>query len=285
MENIVALALFSCLPLFSVAQLSQPQHYCIAQSVELHSKVVGDTFTISIQTPKEYTTEPDKHYPIALLIDGDFYFPTLAPLMRQYEMTGLLPPIILVGIGYGDFQKMDALRMRDLLYPQSLETDELDAPGGGLDFYRFITDELLPYLEADLRVDTTQRTLLGHSFGGYFALFALLQQTQMGHQIFSNIVSASPSLWYNDFYLYQLPEELASAHPREKLNVIITAGGLENEEWTLSPLQKLTVLFNHQSVPNLYLNAFIYNFLDHMDTGQLSFMKGLQRFYSPAVTQ
>ncbi|SEK37135.1 alpha/beta hydrolase [Parapedobacter koreensis] len=284
-KNIVIFLMLSFSPLSGIAQLDQPENYAISQTFKFYSTAVKDTFTISIQKPKEYSTEPNRHYPIALLLDGDFYFPTMAPLTRQYEMTGLLLPIILVGIGYNDFQKMDSLRVRDFLYPKAMESDEINAPGGGLNFYRFITEELLPHLEADLRVDTTQRTLLGHSFGGYFALYTLLQQAQERQMVFANIVSASPTLWYNDFYLYQLSERLASNSPKDKLNVIISAGGLENDEWTTVPIQKLTVLFNNRTIPNLYLNAFIYNFLDHMDTGQLSFIKGLQRFYSPTIIQ
>ena len=282
MENTPILLLFLFLPLLGMSQLNSPMPDRPDRAVRFYSENVKDTFAVSIQRPTEYTANPAKRYPVVVLTDGDFYFPTLAPLLRQYEMTGLLPPMILVGIGYGDFRRMDSLRTRDLLYPRSLASDELSAPGGGLDFYRFVTGELLPRLEADLRIDTAQRTLMGHSFGGYFALYTALQQAMEGQVIFSNIVSASPTLWYHDFYLNQLPGQLASTDLAGALNIIITAGNLESSEWTLAPIQKLTGLFNDQSIPNLYLNAFIYNFLDHMDTGQLSFVKGLRYFYPPA---
>ncbi|WP_353195889.1 alpha/beta hydrolase-fold protein [Parapedobacter defluvii] len=284
MKNNTLLVWLLLLPALGTAQLNQPINY-LTTTREYHSATVGDTFTVAMQLPKDYYSDTTQRYPIVLLVDGDFYFPSMAPLIRQYEMTGLLPPLILVGIGYGDFQKMDSLRVRDFLYPKPLESDEITAPGGGLNFYRFITTELLPQVEMEIRVDTTQRTLLGHSFGGYFALAALLQQVKEDQNIFSNIVAASPSLWYHDFYLDRLPDELALHKPDSRLNMVLTAGSLENSEWTLNPIYKLTVAFKNQDIQHVYLNAFIYNFLDHMDTGQLSFIKGLQSFFNQPPTQ
>lgn len=284
MENNTLLVWLLLLPVLGVAQLNRPAHYHTTIR-EYYSTAVGDTFTVAMQLPEDYHSDSDQRYPIVLLVDGDFYFPSMAPLVKQHEMIGLLPPVILVGIGYGDFEKMDSLRVRDFLYPQSLESDEIKASGGGLNFFKFISTELLPQLEGELRVDTAQRTLMGHSFGGYFALTAMLQQAQEGKTIFSNIVAASPSLWYHDFYLNQLPEKLASLKPDTRLNIVLTAGSLENSEWTVDPIYNLTMAFKNQNIDSLYLNTFIYNFLDHMDTGQLSFIKGLQRFYSPLITQ
>lgn len=284
MENNTLLVGLLLLPTLGLAQLNQPGNYHITTR-EYYSTSVQDTFTIAVQLPKDYHSNTDQHYPVVLLVDGDFYFPSMAPLIRQYEMTGLLPPLILVGIGYGDFQEMDSLRVRDFLYPKPLESDEITAPGGGLDFYRFLTSELLPQMETELRVDTTCRTLMGHSFGGYFALAALLQQVKENKNIFSNIVAASPTLWYHDFYLNQLPDELTRYKPDNRMSIVLTAGGLENSDWTLNPIYKLTQYFKNNNIQQLYLNVFIYNFLDHMDTGQLSFIKGLQSFYNPPITQ
>ena len=274
--NYPSLLLLFLLPLWGFAQLNQPTSYTAVETTSIYSTHVNDTLTLSVQLPKDYLSSTDTRYPIAILLDGDFYFPTMAPMVRQYEMTGLLPPMILVGIGYGDFRKMDSLRVRDFLYPEPLETDEMTAPGGGLDFYRFITKELLPQLETDFRVDTLQRTLLGHSFGAYFSLFALLQQVNEGNLVFANILAASPTLWYHDFYLNQLPGKLNEFALKNPLNVLITAGSLENSEWTLNPIQNLAASFKNQNISNLHLSAIIFNFLDHMDTGQLTFIKGLQ---------
>ncbi len=68
----------------------------------------------------------------------------LAAAVKQYEEVGMLPPIILVGIGYHSFKEMDLLRNRDYLYPVPLKSDETTSSGGGLNFYNFLIKELLP---------------------------------------------------------------------------------------------------------------------------------------------
>ena len=95
------------------------------------SQSVDDTFHINVQVPQEYFTDSSKKYPTVLLLDGNFYFPMMAPIVRQYEVTGLLPPLILVSVGYASFQAMDSLRVRDYLFPKALPSDEMEAIGGG----------------------------------------------------------------------------------------------------------------------------------------------------------
>ncbi|PWU03539.1 MAG: hypothetical protein C5B52_03210, partial [Bacteroidetes bacterium] len=78
----------------------------------LYSKSVGDTFVISIQLPENYNSDSNKKYPTVYLLDANFYFPMMASVFREYEKAGLLPPLILVGIGYKSFELMDSLRQR-----------------------------------------------------------------------------------------------------------------------------------------------------------------------------
>jgi len=84
----------------------------------------------------------------------------------------------------------------------------MKATGGGQKFYHFITDELLPKIDDSYSVDKDRRTLLGHFFGGNFSLLALLTQVEDKRNDFSGFVSASPSLWYNDHYLFKLSQVL-----------------------------------------------------------------------------
>jgi hypothetical protein len=74
-------------------------------------------------------------------------------------------------VGIGGF----ARRSTDYRYP------------GLNSYYAFLTTELLPEIEAKYRVEPAQRTLVGHSYGGYFAATAMLLDRQAGHT-FSNFI-------------------------------------------------------------------------------------------------
>jgi uncharacterized protein len=244
-----------------------------------YSTFVQDTFQISIQLPKTYHEKPDKHFPTVVLLDGNFYFPMIASMMHRYEEAGLLPPMVLVGVGYNSFEEMDSLRVRDYLFPASIPSDEMHAVGGGEKFNAFLTQELLPKVDAEFRTKKGNRVLAGHSFGGYFALYSLLHQVKNKSNDFKTFISASPSLWYNDFYLKQIPAELSTRNTLDSLNVFLTVGGLEDSTWSVSPVRKLTTEIQHQNLKAVNLQTRVYSDLEHMDVGVLSITKGLQEFY------
>ena len=242
-----------------------------------YSGFVKDTFHIQLQVPKDYYSKPDKKYPVVILLDGNFYFPIMSSIVQQYEIAGLLPPVILVGVGYKSFKIMDSLRVRDYLFPKALPSDELESDGGGLNFYNYLTRELLPKIDEDYRTESTNRTLLGHSFGGYFTLYSLFHQTTSNTNEFQNFISASPSLWYNNFYLNQLPEQLAKSE--RQIGLFMSVGEMEDSTWSVKPLTDITREIEKRKIKGLEFNSRIYNHLEHMDVAILTFTKGLQEMF------
>ena len=243
-----------------------------------YSEFVKDTFYIDVQIPKEYKDNPSKKYPTFVFVDGNFYFPMISPIIHQYETAGLLEPAIVVSIGYKTFGLMDSLRVRDYLFPKAMPSDEIKASGGGQDFYNYITKELLPKIDADFRTDKADRTLLGHSFGGYFVLYSLLNQTSQTND-FKNFISASPTLWYNDFYLNKLADQLSNNE--KNLGLFLSVGELEDSTWSVKPVKDLTTKIQDKKIKGLKFESRIFNHLDHMDVALLTFTKGLQELRKP----
>ncbi|GAB3899016.1 alpha/beta hydrolase [Spirosoma agri] len=243
----------------------------------IYSRAVNDSLYVQTQLPLEYDDSTTKHYPVVVILDGNFHFPMLAASVHQYEKAGLLPPLILVGVGYRSFNAMDSLRVRDYLYPAALASDELKAPGGGERFRQFLSRELVPSIDSTYRTTSQNRTLLGHSFGGYFALYTLLSQAKTKTHDFQNFVAASPSVWYHNFYLNQLPAQLSQLNKADSIRLFLSVGGQENPQWDIKPVSGLTTSIRQSH--KVSLQGGVYDQLGHMDTGQLSFLKGLQYFY------
>lgn len=239
-----------------------------------YAKSVKDTFHIDIQLPESYFANPDKKYPVAVFVDGNFYFPIMSSIAKEYASIGLMKSMILVGIGYRSFQLMDSLRERDYLYPKALPSDEIISEGGGQRFYDFITMELLPKIDEEYRTQKENKALLGHSFGGYFVLYSLLNQLQNKRNDFKTFISASPSLWYNNFYLKQLPERLSKSE--SDLNIFVTVGGNEDQAWSIKPVTDLAAKIEAMKIQKTHLQSRVYNHLGHMDVPVLSFTIGLQ---------
>jgi predicted alpha/beta superfamily hydrolase len=239
-----------------------------------YSESVKDTFFIDIQLPKEYFEKPQEKYPTIILVDGNFYFPIMSSIVSQYEIAGLLEPVIVVGVGYKSFKTMDSLRVRDYLFPKALPSDEMNAVGGGEDFYNFLTKEVIPKIDSNYRTDTANRMLLGHSFGGYFVLYGLFNQLRNGTSYFKTFISASPALWYNNFYLNQLPELLEK--DKKEIGLFISVGEMEDSTWSVKPVKDITTEIQIRNIKGLEFRSMVYDHLDHMDVAVLSFTKGLQ---------
>lgn len=270
---LLGIALFGCQPTSStVNQLSTD-----VPLRAIYAKAVNDSLYVQTQLPLEYGDSTTKRYPLVIVLDANFHFPMLAASVHQYEKAGLLPPLILVGVGYKSLKDMDSLRVRDYLYPSALASDELNAPGGGESFRQFLGQQLLPSVDSLYRTTTQNRTLLGHSFGGYFALYSLVKQTQTKARDFQNFVAASPSVWYHNFYLNQMPTQLSTLNKADSTRLFLTVGGQENPQWDVKPVQALFSSMKRSG--GVDLQGGVYSQLGHMDTGQLSFLKGLQHFY------
>jgi hypothetical protein len=201
----------------------------------------------------------------------------MSSIVQQYEIAGLLPPVILVGVGYKSFKIMDSLRVRDYLFPKALPSDELESDGGGLNFYNYLTRELLPNIDEDYRTESTNRTLLGHSFGGYFTLYSLFHQTTSNTNEFQNFISASPSLCYNNFYLNQLPDQLAKTE--RQIGLFMSVGEMEDSSWSVNPVIDLASEIRKHRIKGLEFKSTVYNDLEHMDVAIPAFTKGLQEAF------
>ncbi len=253
----------------------------VQDSMPYFSEQVQDSFHVSVQLPVEYTDSTAHQYPLVVLLDANFFFPMLAPVLHQYEKAGLLPPLILVGVGYASWEAMDTLRQRDYLFPEALPSDEMKTEGGGERFLGFLNEELIPYIQQTYRTTSNHRTLLGHSFGGYFPLFALLHQAGQGRHDFQHFVAASPTLWYHDFYLNRLPEQLKESSAPDSVHIFLSVGAKEDATWAIGPVQNLAQSLEEAGLEHVQLDRRVYPYADHMDVALVSFIQSLQSFYAP----
>ncbi|WGX77179.1 alpha/beta hydrolase-fold protein [Paraclostridium bifermentans] len=62
--------------------------------------------------------------------------------------------------------------------------------------------ELLPIIESNINFDKNDVTIIGHSLSGYYVLLNLLNNTST----YKNIISFSPSVWWNDYELLKISD-------------------------------------------------------------------------------
>lgn len=244
----------------------------------MYAPSVKDSFYISVSLPEDY--DAAKKYPVVYIVDGNVYYSTIAAAAKEYGSIGMLDPMIVVGVGYKDFPTLDSLRDRDYTYPRALAAYEMKVSGGANEFLAFFNDQLIPYIDKHYTT-SGQRTLAGHSLGGFFTMFVLLQHLKGVDKNFNHYIAASPSLDYNNLYLLQQFDSLTTAKADDSLTAYITYGGLEDKENEEDPNPVKTDTLLHRAertlarFPKVKTTAVTFSNMVHMDTPIPSFMKGL----------
>lgn len=169
---------------------SQGSPIVIGDTVQLESSTLKESRTLLIAKPAGYSNGTDR-YPVLYLLDGETHFRYTAAIVDFLAENDRIPKMLVVGIASGDFRK----RTHDLTPPSTAESDNRFSPGnGGADaFLSFLAGELIPYVEQTYRT-RPYRLLAGHSFGGLFAIYALI----MKPKLFNGYIAADPSLYWNN---------------------------------------------------------------------------------------
>lgn len=200
MKRILMLAAAACLSAPAAAQTDAvPAKLVGAQEYRLQAAANGRTYRIQVAA---VGTEPAGGYPVLYVLDGDAVFPVVVPAVQGMVMRAeenRAAPFLIVGVGYSDTQILDlAARAEDYTPPADdyrHTGDRLSTRFGGAEaFHSFLTGQLRQDLaKRGWRTNPQHQNLIGHSYGGLFALYSLMKHPGS----FRNYLIASPSVWWN----------------------------------------------------------------------------------------
>jgi len=157
----------------------------------INSEILEEERPIIISLPHGYENS-NANYPVLYLLDGLGNIKHEIGTVELLTDSGIIPPMIIVGI-----ESLD--RSRDLT-PSNAGQDAYGAEGeagiqqsgGAPQFLQFLEEELIPYVESNFRTHP-YRLLEGHSFGGLFSTYALMEK----QDIFDAFIIQAPALWWN----------------------------------------------------------------------------------------
>jgi predicted alpha/beta superfamily hydrolase len=143
-----------------------------------------------------------------------------------------MPESIVVTVGYPTEEPSEVMarRARDLT-PSEGHASPIHLPplplgfGGASMFLDALVDEVIPEVAAHCPEISEDRTLVGWSFGGLFALYTLFHRPQC----FNRYLVVSPSIWWDGRILLQYEEAWANSHRDLPARVFLAVGGQEQE--------------------------------------------------------
>lgn len=192
-------------------------------TLHVKAKSNGVAYKLYVGLPRDYETSQQR-YPVIYTLDADYSFAVARNVVEHMADREHLRWAIVVSIGYDNNpgNEMRIYRMnrtRDYTPTHTLEggygPEFQKHSGGGPKFQQFLGEELIPLIDRTYRT-TKERTLVGHSYGGLFSTWTMLTT-----DLFTGYVIVSPSLWYDDSFLFKLKGT-------PKARAYITAGSIEN---------------------------------------------------------
>lgn len=152
----------------------------IGEQFVLHSDVLNEDRAIHVTVPPGYEFTPQK-FPVIYLLDGPAHMVHTTGSKDVLARSNRMPQTIIVGIANTD-------RTRDLT-PSPSANGRLPTSGGADNFLEFINTELIPFIDKNYRTEP-YRVLIGHSFGGLFAVHTMATKPES----FDAYIAISPSL-------------------------------------------------------------------------------------------
>jgi uncharacterized protein len=231
------------------------------------SSKIGQRYDLLVSLPDDYATS-GKPYPVLYVLDG-WHFPLMAFLQSNNIYSERMPPVIIVNVSHGDVGAM-TLRARDFT---PTKIDREPGSGGAMAFLDFLEHELIPFVDHKYRTVATDRGLLGHSYGGLFALYALEQRPGL----FQRIVAASPVVGWDHRLLFAARERLKALPAPVRLD--LSAG---TDADVTEDVVAFAKLLDEIKPTGLDYRSTIYPGENHNSVRLASFPRGLYWVYRSA---
>lgn len=143
------------------------------------STKLKETREIKIQLPRHYDQNKEKHYPVVMVLDGDYLFEPVAGIVDYYSYWENIPEMIVVGINQAGSRNKDS----------SYDNERFLPADRGADFFEFLGMELLKSIDEKYRTAPFQ-IIVGHDLTANFLNYYLLKP----EPIFEGYINLSPDL-------------------------------------------------------------------------------------------
>jgi predicted alpha/beta superfamily hydrolase len=256
---------------------------------------LGDTLEITVVPPAVPT--PAKA-PVLYVLDSSLTLDVVVGWSRVYGLysEGTIPPCFVVGIGYptrddGEFM---ARRIRD--YTPTPNTGSQWKPplgaGRGPLLLETVANDIVPFVEANYPAASSDRTVIGWSLGGLFALSALFRRPEL----FQRYLVVGPSLWWDRRWAFAEESAFAKVHADLPARLFMAVGSEEQRPgggWLsegfsdeiiawfrqVSNFRSFVRRLKSRDYPGLRLDAVVFPAEYHMTVYPAAIARGLVKLF------
>lgn len=240
---------------------------------EIISSKTNRKYFAYVHLPQGYY-ESDKKYPVLYLTDAEaFFFGMYTGIFRFLRVSDEIRDLIFVGIANGGDQQQHASTRRRDYTPTKVESYP-ETSGEALEHLRFINEDLIPFIDKEYRTFPSNRGIWGLSWGGTFAVYAMLNSSET----FQNYIIASPDFsWDNNIMLEKARSFVAE--DQVITGNIYTAVGTDEWKVTIDQLKEFNQLIEKREYKDLKLTSEMLQKETHLSMIPSAFTRGLKAIY------
>lgn len=250
----------------------------------LKSTIADEEFEVSVATLRR-ADGAGKRLPVVYMPDANSLFAMVTTTAAAMMIVGELPEMIVVGIGHpvggaiwtdlAALQEFFKVRARHLTPTEIEVPEEKRTAGGGAEkFLGFIREELIPIVDANYPTNPEDRTLVGHSLGGLFSVYALFQHPET----FNRYVAGSPSLGWGDGVVLQHEREFAESHSSLPVKLFMSVASHEGP--TETGVEEMAETLKSRNYSGLEVTFERFEDETHMSVIGHTFSRGLRAVFS-----
>jgi len=248
------------------------------------------SYQLYVSLPKKYSEQDTLHYPVLYVLDGRFSFNSMRSIREVLDLGKEIKDLIIVAIDdscitdddwfasrYNDFTPSSILQS-DTLWSKIMNIPEGKLKSGGAEsFLNTLQKEMIPFIDKQYKT-TADRGLSGHSLGGLFAGYCLLNRPGL----FKRYGINSPSFWWNNSEMLRYENYFASKHTELSVNLFFSIGGLE-DPMMVAPFKAFTNSIKSHNYKDLSMTIKIFDEETHVSVVPAGASRTLKVLYGSNI--
>lgn len=232
-----------------------------ALNAVINSEILHEERDFIIYLPDDYYTS-ENEYPVLYILDVRTHFHHATGAVNFLSVYGKIPDMIVVSI-------INVDRNRDF---SPVHDESIPTSGGADKFLGFMSTELIPSMDMDYRTSGFN-VLMGHSFGGTFAVFSLLTEPE----VFDAYITISPYLHYADNYLVKESMQSLKPYKKSRKYIYMTVG---DEPDYFDPLEAFSSALRKKTKGTVDFQYVKMLAEDHASVPYISLFNGIRFIFS-----
>ena len=263
---IILCSILILLSMFSYASaIEEGDKIYLGEARKIQSAILDQERTVLVYTPEDYD-QSDASYPVLYLLDGTQHFHHVTGIVQYLTAQNLISPLIVVAVA-------NISRTHDFTPTvDTTSTATMDIAGGADNFIAFIDQELKPFIDENYRTEN-YRILVGHSFGGLFAVYTLFKYPEL----FDAVISVSATYWWDNQLLEKMASDYFDEHDSFDKFLYMTMG---NEREQMNSTGQSFADMLSRKAPDDFVWEYKYMPAEnHGTTPHRSIYDGLEKLY------